>query len=211
MLSIKDEYKRVRELFEKKGQTCLSSRQHKDDREIYILGAFYELLFKGKQIAPEYFKKPKPPEPDFHTYDSDMKFFKQIEVVENMHWGRKRGNEDKIPLDRKKYIVDDNRCQIRVWYSFIKNINQKFKKHYGKNSWLVIYHNINVNHISSVGWWINIIAFMKDEFVKRGLINFSNSTYEKIFVLNSGLNELVMIYPEDRVIFSEDAQYFMKK
>ena len=211
MISIKKEYVRVRKLSKEKGQTFLCARKYKDDREIYVLGAFSELLSKGSHISPEYFNKVNPPDPDFHTYDSDKKFLKQIEVVENMHWGRKRGNEDRVPLDRNKYIGENNRCQIRVWYSFIKNINQKFTKHYGKNSWLVIYHNINVNHISNYGWWINIIVFMKDEFVKRGLIDFGNSPYERIFVLNSGLNELVMIYPEDKVIFSEDAQYFMKK
>lgn len=211
MLNIKNQYLRVKKLSEEKRQIFLGSGKYKDDREIYVLGAFSELLSKGNHISPEYFKKLNPPEPDFHTYDSDKKFYKQIEVVENMHWGRKRGNEDKVPLDRNKYIDENNRCKIRVWYSFIKNINQKFTKHYGKNCWLVIYHNININHISNVGWWINIIVYMKDEFVKRGLINFSNSTYEKVFVINSGFSELVMIYPEDKVIFSEDAQYFMKK
>jgi hypothetical protein len=211
MLNIKNEYKRVKKLSEEKGQIFLGSGKYKDDREIYILGAFSELLSKDNYILPEYFKKVNPPEPDFHTYDSDKNFFKQIEVVENMHWGRKRGDEDKIPLDRDKYRDENNRCQIRLWYSFIRNINKKFTRHYGLNSWLVIYHNINVNHIMNLGWWINKIVIMKDEFVKRGLIDFSNSTYEKIFILNSGLNELLMIYPEDKVIISKDAQYFMKK
>ena len=174
------------------------------------MGAFSELLSKGNQIPPVYFKKVNPPEPDFHIYTADGKFYKQVEIVENMHWGRKRGNEDIAPLDRNKYLDEYNRCQIRVWYTFIKNINRKFTKNYGGNCWLVIYHNISVNHISDVGFWINIIVHMKDEFVKRGLINFDKSTYEKIFVMNSGFTELVMIYPEDKVIFSEDAQYFIK-
>ncbi|MFO7447300.1 MAG: hypothetical protein R6W90_13100 [Ignavibacteriaceae bacterium] len=211
MLAIEDEYLRVKKISKKKGQTFLGSSTHKDDREIFILGAFSELLSQGKQIVPKYFEKVKPPEPDFHIFTSDKNFYKHIEIVENLHWGRKRGIEHRLPLDRNKYLDDSNRCNIRVWYNFIKNINQKFTKHYGKNSWLVIYHNINIYHISSVGFWINIIFNMKDEFVRRRLINFSNSTYEKIFVINAGLTELLTIYPEDKIIFSEYAKYSIKK
>ncbi|MDR3626133.1 MAG: hypothetical protein P4L45_04840, partial [Ignavibacteriaceae bacterium] len=107
-------------------------------------------------------------------------------------------------------IDDSKRCLIRVWYSFIKNLNEKFLKLYGDDTWLIIYHNISVFHISDNGFWINIIFNMKDEFEKRGLIDFSKSPYEKIFVLNSDLTEVVQIYPDDRVIFSEYAQYSLK-
>lgn len=210
MLNIKDEYERARNLSLKMKQGFLVSLKYKDDREIYILGAFTELLKKSRIRFPEYFKKLQPPEPDFHVFTDDRKFYKQIEIVENLHWGRKRGNEDKVPFDKHKYLNDYNRCKIRVWYSFIRNINQKLTKHYGSNSWLLIYHNIEVSHISSNGFWINIIFNMKNEFAKRGLINFSNSTYEKIFVINSGFTELVTIYPKNKVIFSKYAQYSLE-
>lgn len=210
MLKIVSEYNRVKSLSSKLGKKFLSSHDYKDDREIHILGAFVKLLILGGYTSPDYFQKYNPPEPDFQTYNSDKSFYKNIEIVENMHWGRKRGNEKKIPLDRNKYLDVTNRCQIRVWYSFIKNLNEKFLKFYGNNTWLVMYHNISVFHISDIGFWSNIIFGMKDEIEKRGLINFSKSTYEKIFVVDSGFKELVQIHPDDKVVFSEDAQYSIK-
>jgi len=209
MLKIHSEYNRVKNLSAKIGKEFLSSNSFKYDREIYILGAFVELLKKGGYNSPEYFPKYKDLVPDFHTYNSEKKFYTQIEIVENMHWGRKRGDEEKIPFDRSKYIDSSKKCQIRVWYSFIKNLNEKISKFYGNDSWLVMYHNISVFHISDVGFWPNIIFSMKDEIEKRGLVNFSKSTYEKIFVLNSGFKELVQIFPDNAVIFSSEyEQYF---
>ncbi len=210
MLNIASEYNRVNNTSEKNGEDFLTSHEYKDDREIFILCSFVELLKKGRAVFPEYFIKCNPPEPDFHTYTSDKKHYKQIEIVENLHWGRKRGNENKVPFDRNKYLDASTRCQIRLWYSFIKNLNEKFLKFYGKDAWLVIYHNINVFHISDIGFWINIIFGMKEEIEKRGLVDFSKSTYERIFVLNSGFTELVQIYPDDKVIFSKYAQYSLK-
>ena len=210
MLNIDSEYDRVKKLSEEIGKDYLISREYKDDREIYILGSFVELLKKGGTEFPEYFKKYNPPEPDFLIYTSDKKYYKQIEIVENMHWGRERGNEDKAQFDSSRYLDVSNRCQIRVWYRFIKNLNKKFLKFYGKNSWLVIYHNISVFHISDTGFWINIIFGMKEEIEKRGLVDLSKSPYEKIFVLNSCFTELVQIFPGDKVIFSKYAQYSLK-
>ncbi|MCK9211676.1 MAG: hypothetical protein M0P61_12635 [Ignavibacteriaceae bacterium] len=210
MLKIDSEFDRVKNISMKNEKNFLISHGYKDDRDVYILGSFVELMKMGSQVFPEYFIKFKPPEPDFHTYVSDKKFYKQIEIVENMHWGRKRGKEDEVSFDRSKYSEASKRCQIRIWYSFIKNLNDKFLKFYGKDSWLVIYHNINVFHISDIGFWINIIFGIKEEIEKRGLVDFSKSTYEKIFVLNSGFTELVQIFPDNRVIFSKYAQYLLK-
>ncbi|MDR3628497.1 MAG: hypothetical protein P4L45_16750, partial [Ignavibacteriaceae bacterium] len=106
MLRIEDEYNKVKDLSEKNGKDFLTSRVYKDGRELYILGSFVELLKKSKTDYPEYFQKMNPPDPDFHTYTTDKILYKQIEIVENMHWGRKRGNEDKFPFDRSKYIDD---------------------------------------------------------------------------------------------------------
>lgn len=208
MLKIEDEYERVRELSKNIGRDFLISQKYKDDREIHVLGAFSKLLEAGGFETPKYFEKSNPPEPDFLTYRSDNVFFKKIEIVENLHWGRKRGNEKKVPLDRSKYI--SKKCQIRVWYNFIRNLNEKFLKFYGNDTWLVMYHNISVFHISDVGFWINIIFSMKDNIAERGLVNFSKSPYAGIFVMNSGFTELVQIDPIDKVIFSEYANYSMK-
>ena len=207
MLEINKEYEKVRLLSTRKWKEFLTRNEHKDDREIHILGAFTKLLELGGCPFPYYYKKEKPPEPDFSTYCSDGKNFKSIEIVENMHWGRKRGDEYKVPFDRNKYIDQVNKCKIRVWYSFIRNLNEKFLKFYGDDTWLLMYHNINVYHISNTGFWFNIIFGMKEEIEKRKLVDFSKSTYENIFVINSGFTELVQIYPENKIIFSEYSQF----
>lgn len=210
MLEINSEYKRVENLSEKFGKKFLRSRDYKDDREIYVLGAFVKLLKKRGNEYPHYFVKSEPPEPDFHTFTLKREIYKKIEIVENMHWGRKRGNEDKVPFDWNKYFEESNRCKIRLWYNFIKNLNDKFLKFYGNNTWLVMYHNINISEISDVDIWINTIFRMKDEIEKRGIVDFSRSTYDKVFVMNSGFTEVVQIYPISKVIFSKNAKYSCK-
>jgi hypothetical protein len=210
MKNIRDEYNRVCNLSKKLKHNFLKLGKYKDDREIHILGAFVELMELGNYEKPELFNKYNPPEPDFQTYYSDRGFYKNIEIVENMHWSRRRGNEKNKPFDRNKYLDPKQRCKIRLWYSFIKNLNNKFSKQYGKNTWLLMYHNISTFHISDVGFWINIIVGMKNEIEKRGIVDFEKCTYEKIFVLKCDFTELVQIYPENKVIYSEYAQYFIK-
>lgn len=205
MLNIKEEYKRTQK-FSKK---FLCSRIYKDDREIFILGAFSELLEKANCDRPEYFEKLEPP--DFHTFEKDKSFFKQIEIVENLHWGRRRGDEKDKPFDESIYLTNSGACKINLWYSFIKNINNKFLKHYGKDCWLLIYHNIPVLHMSQLGSWTYLIFNFKEEFQKRGLLDFDNPPYEQIYVMSANCNELVSIFPEDKVICSKYTRISSKK
>ena len=187
----------------------LYSGKYKDDREFFILGAFCELLEKANCERPEYFEKLVLP--DFRTFKKDKSFFKQIEIVENLHWGRKRGDESEKPFDESIYLNNSGACKIKLWYSFIKNINNKFSKHYGNDCWLLIYHNIPVLHMSQLGSWTYLIFTFKNEFQKRGLLDFTKSTYEQIYVMSANCNELVSIYPEDKVICSKYTRFSPKK
>jgi hypothetical protein len=93
MFEIKNVYDRVKIITETNSAEFLSLNKYKNDRELYILGAFCDMMGKTNYSTPMFAKKMNPPEPDFHTYNQIRKYFKQIEIVENLHWCRKRGEE----------------------------------------------------------------------------------------------------------------------
>jgi len=201
MFLIEEEKNIVEQKVQKLGEEFLVSEKHKVDREKFILFRFCELLKKSKQKYPTYAKAMNPPEPDFHTFTSNSltNLFKQIEIVENIHYNRKRR--------MREQNTDEFEYNKNVWNSFSENLNKKFYKIYGKDSWLLMYHNIPASHISKYGFWINLVFANKELLSKKGEIDFNKSPYEKIFVMSSGFDELVRIYPINEVVISKDSNY----
>lgn len=193
------------ELNEKIGNEFVISRDYKDEREWWILGHMSRQLKKQGIQYPEFAKKTDPPDPDFITYDKNKERFKQIEVCEVTTPGRKRGDEyrdnDKnaVPF---KFIEPVN----QPWSSFINVLKKKFMKRYGKDCWLLVYHNMFFNEITDVGCWHDLI--IENTKLWNGKdneysINLQKSPYEKILVLNSKAEAMVEIYPNLLIITPE--------
>lgn len=206
LFEIDKEFILAQELSERNNDDFLLLDKYKRKREIYILGSFKNLLEKGGVEFSNFAKYKNPPDPDFHIFKNKL-FYKQIEIVENLHWSRKRGFEKIQDFDESKYLDPTQRCKIRLWYSLIKNLRNKFNKHYGNNSWLVMYHNIPILHISDKGFWTDIYFSILDEIKRKNIIDFSKSPYEKIFVINASFKELILIYPDYKIVYSKHSSF----
>lgn len=65
--------------------------------------------------------------------------------------------------------------------------------------------------MSQLGSWTYLIFTFKEEFQKRGLLDFNNPPYEQIYVMSANCNKLVSIFPEDKVICSKYTRISSKK
>lgn len=201
MKIIKQELERVKQLHAKIGSDFVVSREYKDDREWWVLGNTVSLLEQAGLQYPEYAQKTIPPDPDFMTYSSNRVRFRPIEIGEVLRPGRKRGDEYEEPF----YIKDVEQLQL-PWESFISVLNDKFLKRYDRDSWLIVYHNIISFEISLDDRWHEILLANAEtwkESAPRGMINLTESPYQRILVLNSTGNALVEIHPNLRTIISD--------
>lgn len=186
------ELKRVDKLFKAKPYgTLFIDRNYKKDLEWWILGRMRVIVNKTRARFPRFAVAiEENGEPDFYISKNGKTKFKKIEVTEVLKPGRKRSDEYK----GKK--TDKNNKQ-NIWATFHERLEEKFKKDFGKNVWLIIYHNIRYVEITPDGVWHNtILAKMKN-------VDFSKSKYEKIFVINSGGKAAVSIYPVRYIVYPE--------
>lgn len=189
---ISDELKRVDSLFRHKPfGTLIINRQFKKDLEWWILGRFQKIVNKTKSRFPKFgIDIEKNGEPDFYISKNGKTIFKKIEITEVLKPGRKRSYEYKN--DKREKIN-----AINIWSSFHERLSSKFNKNFGRDCWLIIYHNIRYSEITPYGVWHNTLLANMENF------DFSSCRYEKIFVIDSSGKAAVSIYPIRYIIFPE--------
>ena len=196
------------------GDDFLYYKEFKKPRELWVLGSFINLLKANDEFGDIFYVEQEAP--DFrvlkiNSYKKEI----NIEVLEVLHPGRERSKENpnrehSIPFDNNFWIRNIEENTIDIWESFRTGLQNKLSKNYGDNAWLLIYHNIPKHHISNYGWWINSVCAKVEEWVENKLIDFSNIKLQRIFVVNCNADELMSIYPEFKVLYSEYEQYFRK-
>lgn len=189
---INNELQRVEALFRDKPYgTLFKDRNYKKDLEWWILGKMRSIVNKTKSRFPRYaLDIEKNGEPDFYISKNGKTLFKKIEITEVLKPRRKRSDEYK-----GKNAIENNTSNI--WSSFHERIAEKSKKDYGKNCWLIIYHNIRYTDITSNGVLHDTLLANMEK------INFSKVKYEKIFVMNAEGKASVSIYPIRYVVYPE--------
>lgn len=198
------ELKRVLDLSKENRGEFVISREYKDDREWWILGHFVKLMKSNSKRFPTYAIKTKPNDPDFLTYYKNKKSFKPIEISEILEPDRKRGKEYKRSVEIITPYIEEVKKVPEVWSSFKERLKKKFQKIYEKDCWLLLHHNISYSKITGgSGFWHNTVLANIEEWMKTGKIDFSKSTYEKIFVLNSSGKALIKIFPKFQIIAPE--------
>ena len=166
------------------------------------MGSFYKLLLTNDEFISALVDEQE--SPDFILQIDSIENPFSIEVCEILHPNRERGNEAQQPLDINKII--ENKQDI--WEQFKSTLQKKLTKNYGNNCALLIYHNIPASHISEYGYWINIVCANIKEWNKQQLIDLKNTTFQKIYIINSSVDEVISVYPEYKVYCSEYKQYF---
>jgi len=189
---ISEEYKRVKNLFVAipYGQIFIN-RKHKKDLEWWVSGKMRIIVNKTKSRFPRYaLDIEKNGEPDFYISKNGETIFKKIEITEVLKPGRKRSDEYK-----GKNVIENN--MLNIWSSFHERLKEKFKRNFGKDCWLIIYHNIRYADITSNGVWHDTLLANMEK------IDFSKTKYEKIFVINAEGKAAVSIYPIKYVVYPE--------
>lgn len=189
---ISDELKKV-ETFSKNLPygSLFINKKYKKNLEWWVLGKMQRIVNKTKSRFPCYaLDVEKNGEADFYISKNGKTIFKSIEITEVLKPGRKRSDEYKGKNVAEKNILN-------IWSSFYQRLEAKFKRNFGKDCWLIIYHNIRYAEITSNGSWHDtLLANMEN-------IDFSSSKYEKIFVINSDGKAAVSIYPIRYVVYPE--------
>lgn len=189
---ISNELDRVESLFKNRPYGNLFiDRKYKKDLEWWILAKMRSIVNKTKSRFPRYaLDIEKNGEPDYYISKNGKTIFKKIEITEVLKPGRKRSDEYK-----GKNEIENNK--LNIWSSFHERLEEKFKKDFGKNCWLIIYHNIRYTDITSIGVWHNTLLANLEN------IDFSKSKYEKIFVINAEGKAAVSIYPIRYIVYPE--------
>ncbi len=206
MRNLQREYLRVQDLSEELGSEFLYSDKYKKDREWLVLGSLFNLLRASEEYCDIFADEQEVP--DFKLKYISSKNICNVEICEILHPGRRRGNEREISFDEAFYLKNVIDKKIDIWETFRTTLNKKLIKDYGNNSSLVIFHNIPVSHISKDGFWINLVCANVEEWIKHNIIDFHNSKFENIFVINASVNEVISIHPEFKVLYSKYKQYF---
>ncbi|MCZ7616564.1 MAG: hypothetical protein M5T52_24135 [Ignavibacteriaceae bacterium] len=116
------------------------------------MGRFLKIVNKTKSRFPGFgLDIEKNGEPDFYISKNGKTLFKKIEITEVLKPGRKRS------LEYKNKSRDANEVS-NIWSSFHERLNEKFKRDFGDDCWLIIYHNIRYTDITSVGFWHNMMT-----------------------------------------------------
>lgn len=204
---IRDELSRVLELHENIGSEFVTSKEYQDDREWWILGHFCILLEKSGCEFPVFATKSeqKTP-PDFITFDHEKKLFNPIELTEVITPGRERTREYRNgKYNNEIENIESESIEVvpDPWSSFIKRLKDKFLKGYGRDSWLVIFHDMCYEEISSMGYWHSTLLANAKIWQEEGMINFTKFQGEKIFVVNNNCNACVTLFPKFDIIVPE--------
>jgi hypothetical protein len=207
MKNLQREYLRVQDLSEKLGGEFLYSDKYKKDREWWVLGSFFNLLRASDEYCDILADEQEAP--DFKLKYVSRGNNYNVEVCEILHPGRKRGDEKEIPFDEDLFLKNVIEKKIDIWETFKATLKKKLTKDYGNNSWLLIYHNIPVYHISQYGFWINLVCANVEVWIKQDIINIQKSKFEQIFVINSSVKEIISIHPKFKVLFSKYESYFI--
>ena len=152
------------------------------------------LLKKRSLDCPSYAIKSE--HPDFLTFRNETQPYRPVEIVEVLEANRKRDLEYKTG-NLEAELVDDS------WAVFIDILRKKFSKSYGKDCWLLIYYDILITHHTNYGFWHNIMlanARLWYEPKNSNAFFLGDSPYEQIYVIDSGGEAAVKIYPELSVV-----------
>lgn len=197
---IKNELSRVERIIRNIDINVFLSREYKDDLEWWTLGKIVVLLENSDLTFPVFAEKRNPPDPDFITYASDHKFYKYVEVTEVLNPQRYRSHEYANKIERKV----PNKPNIELIESLKTRIKQKLNMKYGADSWLFIYFNMTYSNLSLFGNWERLLLFHVTQWLQKKEIDFSNCSYERIFVTNSSGKALIQIYPNTTTIIPEN-------
>jgi len=206
MKNLQKEYLRVLKLFDKVGIEFLSGNKYKKDREWWLIGSMFKLLRANDKYCDAYALSQESPDFNIKTVMQESEF--NIEVCEVLHPGRKRGAEEKKEFDDGFWIKNVEDRKIDIWKTLKSGLQNKLRKDYGNNCWLLIYHNIPMRHISNMGFWANLVCANIKEWIADKSLDLQNCKFENIFIINSGADKLITIYPEFSIVYSEDEQYF---
>jgi hypothetical protein len=204
MKLIEKELERVHLLQEEVGYDFITSQEYKEDREWHVLAHFAKLLEGNSNESPVYADKTNPPDPDFITFDRHKNEFKSIEIVEVLAPQRERTKEYKesarLTEPRGKLV---QLLEGDAWSTFRSILRDKFLRFYGKNCWLVIYHDISYAQITMFGSWHNTLLANVKNWKNFKILDFDKCPYEKVFVTDASQQALVTIFPSLEVLVPE--------
>lgn len=201
MLKIIKEVKRIKELQKQIGKDLfVNESKYKNELEILILGYYANLLKLSELTYPIYFEKRNNNNPpDFNIHDSNKNFIKYIEVTECLKPKRRRQQEY-----RNKEIQGKWEYNPENLISLLDRLNNKFLSKY-TNTDLIIYLDINIFHLSSVGFWHSLLQHYLDKWVSEDKLDWKMCSYESVFVVDSNGERLLKIFPEFILIYTPDS------
>lgn len=199
---IHEELNRVTRLAES-AEDEFFDNSHKRDREWWILGHATNLLSQAGAPHPTHAEATEPPEPDFTTFSADGSPFKKIEIAEVLRHERRRHKEMKDAFSSNLTSINGIYPAEDPFRSFRPVLLSKFNKRYGSDCWLLLMHSMMVFEFGGDwrrGWTGQLHHEVDSWHDAESSVTLSDSPYEQIFVLSSGGDELVSIYPAWSVI-----------
>ncbi len=85
--------------------------------------------------------------------------------------------------------------------SLLDRLNKKFLSQY-LNTDLVIYININIHDISSLGFWHRIILNIVQTWISEEKLDLNKCSFDNVFVIDSNGKRLLKIFPEFDLIYT---------
>ena len=201
MQKITEELKRIKDLQSQIGYDFfIYESKYKEEMEMLIVGYHSNLLKLSGLPYPIYVEKRNNQNPpDFNTYDIEGKLLNLIEVTECLKPNRKRHQEYKNNESRGKFEYNHDNLE-----SLLNRLNKKFLSQYS-NTDLVIYININIHDISSLGFWHRIILNIVQTWISEGKLDINKCSFDNVFVIDSNGKRLLKIFPEFDLIYTPES------
>ena len=156
-------------------------RHYKEDLEWWILGRTKK-IFDREQIAfPSFAEKLKEDDTDFTLSYNGTEAYKHIQITEFVLDEVKNSPSEKPDIDKL----------------FKRLLDKKLSYNFGPNNWLLIYFDYRSPELCPYGYWHHRILQMVDSY------DFSESTYEKILVIDAKGASAVSFHPYRFIISPE--------
>lgn len=204
MREIRTELRRIEREFPAPGAThFLTERSHRVDREWWVLGKAVSILEIVGEVYPTHAVPTDPPNPDFMTFQAAGAPFHPIEITEVLRPGRKRTQEYRDPYHG--YGMSIVEPHPTPWISFQRKLREKYLKQYGRDCWLIVYHNMGYSDISHVGEWHRTLVYEANKWASDPAVpwNPSRSPYGRILIMDAKASAMVELFPTIRVIRPE--------
>jgi|GEM_PF-3374976 len=205
MNNINEELSRVEGLIKSSGAEFYGNR-HKLDREWWVLGRTFKLLRQCGNCDCLFALATKPPLPDFQILKADGNLSHHVEIAESLEDGRHRHDEMKLrlahpnPLGRSIHVIDDPFISLR------KVVSQKFCKTYASGCWLIVFFSIGGLQMSeyySMPWSQMVFNEVNSWSDNELSPDISACPFDRVWVLDSGGQSLVSIFPRLEVLVEE--------